>query len=146
MRVHERAHFPEQRLREPRVDALLRAAGGCADSAVVTATVLRPMPLEEPSTVLKEMRLFEEPSRPTCSDTVVPADSRFTPLKVVVFEMRSISDTRAVNSSCSALRWESLTVPVAGGTLRLGTWQGIYLCEHRDRGGPRRIVATLSGE
>lgn len=40
----------------------------------------------------------------------------------------------------------SLTVPVAGGTLRLGTWQGIYLCEHRDRGGPRRIVATLSGE
>jgi thiamine phosphate synthase YjbQ (UPF0047 family) len=32
------------------------------------------------------------------------------------------------------------------GRLALGTWQGIYLCEHRDRGGPRRIVATLIGE
>jgi secondary thiamine-phosphate synthase enzyme len=40
----------------------------------------------------------------------------------------------------------SLTLPVAGGSLRLGTWQGIYLCEHRDHGGSRRIVATLSGE
>jgi thiamine phosphate synthase YjbQ (UPF0047 family) len=37
-------------------------------------------------------------------------------------------------------------IAVAGGALRLGTWQGIYLCEHRDRGGARRLVATLSGE
>ena len=44
---------------------------------------------------------------------MVPADNRFTLLNVVVFEIRSISDTRAVNSSCSALRCESLTVPVA---------------------------------
>jgi len=40
----------------------------------------------------------------------------------------------------------SLTVPVAAGSLRLGTWQGVYLCEHRDRGGPRRLVLTLNGE
>jgi secondary thiamine-phosphate synthase enzyme len=40
----------------------------------------------------------------------------------------------------------SLTIPVAGGSLRLGTWQGIYLCEHRDRGGRRRLAATLTGE
>ena len=40
----------------------------------------------------------------------------------------------------------SLTLPVSGGALALGTWQGIYLCEHRDRGGRRRIVATLNGE
>jgi secondary thiamine-phosphate synthase enzyme len=39
-----------------------------------------------------------------------------------------------------------LTVPISEGRLALGTWQGIYLCEHRDRGGPRRIVATLIGE
>ena len=32
------------------------------------------------------------------------------------------------------------------GRLALGTWQGIYLCEHRDRGGARRVVATLQGE
>jgi len=40
----------------------------------------------------------------------------------------------------------SLTIPIADGALALGTWQGIYLCEHRDRGGPRSLVVTLSGE
>jgi secondary thiamine-phosphate synthase enzyme len=40
----------------------------------------------------------------------------------------------------------SLTLPVGSGGLRLGTWQGIFLCEHRDHGGPRRLVATLQGE
>ena len=46
----------------------------------------------------------------------------------------------------AALLGPSLTLPVAGGRLALGTWQGIYLCEHRDRGGPRSLVATLWGE
>jgi secondary thiamine-phosphate synthase enzyme len=40
----------------------------------------------------------------------------------------------------------SLTIPIAAGQLRLGTWQGIYLCEHRDRGGPRRLVITAHGD
>jgi secondary thiamine-phosphate synthase enzyme len=40
----------------------------------------------------------------------------------------------------------SLSLPVARGRLALGTWQGIYLCEHRDHGGARSLVATLSGE
>ncbi|MFL1467309.1 secondary thiamine-phosphate synthase enzyme YjbQ [Marinobacter sp. DUT-3] len=39
----------------------------------------------------------------------------------------------------------SLTIPVSDGHLALGTWQGIYLCEHRDHAGSRRIVATLQG-
>jgi secondary thiamine-phosphate synthase enzyme len=39
-----------------------------------------------------------------------------------------------------------VTVPIAAGSLCLGTWQGIYLCEHRDRGGPRRLVLTAQGE
>ena len=46
----------------------------------------------------------------------------------------------------SVLIGPSLALPVARGALRLGTWQGIYLCEHRDHGGSRRIVATVSGE
>lgn len=37
----------------------------------------------------------------------------------------------------------SLTLPVTAGRLNLGTWQGIYLCEFRDYGGPRRVVATI---
>jgi secondary thiamine-phosphate synthase enzyme len=40
----------------------------------------------------------------------------------------------------------SLTVPIRDGRLCLGKWQGLYLCEHRNRGGKRRIVATLWGE
>jgi secondary thiamine-phosphate synthase enzyme len=40
----------------------------------------------------------------------------------------------------------SLTLPITGGRPALGTWQGIYLCEHRDRGGARSIVATAWGE
>jgi secondary thiamine-phosphate synthase enzyme len=40
----------------------------------------------------------------------------------------------------------SLTLPVGSGRLVLGTWQGIYLCEHRDRGGQRSVVATAWGE
>ena len=40
----------------------------------------------------------------------------------------------------------SLSVPVTRGQLNLGTWQGIYLCEFRNHGVPRRIVATIIGE
>jgi secondary thiamine-phosphate synthase enzyme len=46
----------------------------------------------------------------------------------------------------ASLMGPSLTLPVARGRLALGTWQGIYLCEHRDRGGARSLVATLNGE
>ena len=40
----------------------------------------------------------------------------------------------------------SLTIPIRDGRLCLGTWQGIYLCEHRRRAGGRRLVLTLQGE
>lgn len=40
----------------------------------------------------------------------------------------------------------SLSIPIREGELALGTWQGIYLCEHRDRAGSRTLVATISGE
>ena len=46
----------------------------------------------------------------------------------------------------AALLGPSLTLPISRGRLALGTWQGIYLCEHRDRGGSRSIVATIWGE
>ena len=40
----------------------------------------------------------------------------------------------------------SVTVPILNGNLVLGTWQGIYLCEHRNHGGSRNLVATIQGE
>lgn len=43
----------------------------------------------------------------------------------------------------SSLFGVSITIPITNGHLNLGTWQGIYLCEFRNYGGPRRIVATI---
>ena len=45
----------------------------------------------------------------------------------------------------SSLMGASVTIPVNKGQLQLGTWQGIYLCEHRNHGGSRRLVLTLQG-
>ena len=46
----------------------------------------------------------------------------------------------------ASLLGPSITIPVKKGRLALGTWQGIYLCEHRNYGGSRRLVLTLQGE
>ena len=46
----------------------------------------------------------------------------------------------------ASLLGPTLTLPVSDGDLALGTWQGIYLCEHRDHGGRRSVLATLHGE
>ena len=46
----------------------------------------------------------------------------------------------------ASLLGPSLSLPIAGGRLALGTWQGVYLCEHRDHGGPRDLVVTLHGD
>lgn len=45
----------------------------------------------------------------------------------------------------SSLLGASVTVPISNGQLALGTWQGIFLCEHRNRGGRRRVVITVEG-
>ena len=46
----------------------------------------------------------------------------------------------------AALMGSSLSLPISRGRLALGTWQGIYLCEHRDRGGARSLLAMVWGE
>ncbi len=43
----------------------------------------------------------------------------------------------------SSITGSSLTIPITGGRLNLGTWQGVYLCEFRNRGGGRKIVVTV---
>jgi secondary thiamine-phosphate synthase enzyme len=45
----------------------------------------------------------------------------------------------------SSILGHSVSVPVTGGRFNLGTWQGIYLCEHRNRGGSRKLVLTVMG-
>ncbi|MFM7206443.1 MAG: secondary thiamine-phosphate synthase enzyme YjbQ [Planctomycetaceae bacterium] len=53
-------------------------------------------------------------------------------------------DDMPAHVKCSMLG-AAVMIPITDGRLRLGTWQGIYLCEHRDRGGPRRLVLTAHG-
>lgn len=45
----------------------------------------------------------------------------------------------------ASMMGSSVSIPITKGHVNLGTWQGIYLCEHRDRGGSRRLVVTASG-
>jgi secondary thiamine-phosphate synthase enzyme len=46
----------------------------------------------------------------------------------------------------SSLLGSAVMIPITAGRLNLGTWQGIYLCEHRNRGGRRKVVVTVMGE
>lgn len=46
----------------------------------------------------------------------------------------------------ASLLGSSVTIPITNGRLNLGTWQGIYLCEHRNYGDARNIVVTINGE
>lgn len=46
----------------------------------------------------------------------------------------------------ASLLGASVSMPVAGGKIRTGTWQGIYLCEHRDHASPRKLFLTLMGK
>ena len=46
----------------------------------------------------------------------------------------------------SAILGSSVSIPISNGKLNLGTWQGIYLCEHRNHGSRRKIVLTMNGE
>jgi secondary thiamine-phosphate synthase enzyme len=55
------------------------------------------------------------------------------------------SDDMPAHAKCSLIG-PDLTIPITQGRLNLGTWQGIYLCEFRDYGGARKVVATIMGE
>jgi secondary thiamine-phosphate synthase enzyme len=84
------------------------------------------------------------------ADPDVPADleSSFSAIAPEDFPYRHTcegTDDMPAHVKASLLG-SSLTIPVANGSLCLGTWQGIYLCEHRLRGGRRKLVLTLWGE
>jgi secondary thiamine-phosphate synthase enzyme len=46
----------------------------------------------------------------------------------------------------ASMMGSSVTIPIGGGRMQLGTWQGVYLCEHRNRATGRRLILTLHGE
>jgi len=84
------------------------------------------------------------------ADPDVPVDlemaiNRITPENFPYIHTMEGPDDMPAHVKCS-LMGSSLTVPISSGQLCLGTWQGLYLCEHRDRGGSRRVVVTIQGD
>jgi len=75
----------------------------------------------------------------TWFDRAVPDDADY-------FEHTTEGPDDMTSHIKSSLLGPSLTLPVSGGRLALGTWQGIYLCEHRERGGSRRLTVTVWGD
>jgi len=69
--------------------------------------------------------------------------SRAVPDGAPYFEHTLEGDDDMAAHIKASLLGSSVSVPVTGGRLALGVWQGIYLCEHRELGGPRTLVATL---
>ncbi|OMJ87041.1 hypothetical protein SteCoe_11282 [Stentor coeruleus] len=71
-------------------------------------------------------------------NTIVPQNPRYR------HSMEGLDDMPAhVKSSLLGV---NQFIPIRNGKLMLGTWQGIYLCEHRDHGGNRQIVLTIQGQ
>ncbi|MAR13904.1 MAG: hypothetical protein CL681_28515 [Blastopirellula sp.] len=84
------------------------------------------------------------------ADPDVPVDlemaiNRIAPENFPYIHTMEGPDDMPAHVKCS-LMGSSLTVPISSGQLCLGTWQGLYLCEHRDRGGSRRVVVTIQGD
>lgn len=66
------------------------------------------------------------------------------PLILLIIVFISISCLQPAHVKACFLG-SSLTIPITDGKLSLGTWQGVWLCEHRDQAGSRKLVITLSG-
>ncbi len=71
---------------------------------------------------------------------------RFVPERAPYYQHTYEGDDDMPAHIKASLLGASVTIPVTNGHLALGTWQGIYLGEHRNHGGSRRLIATLQGE
>jgi secondary thiamine-phosphate synthase enzyme len=71
--------------------------------------------------------------------------NRMVPEDMSLFEHTLEGPDDMTSHIKSSLLGHSVSVPITNGRFNLGTWQGIYLCEHRNRGGARRLIVTLLG-
>lgn len=72
--------------------------------------------------------------------------NRMVPEDTSMFEHTLEGSDDMTSHIKSSILGHSVSVPVTNGEFNLGTWQGIYLCEHRNRGGKRRLIVTVVGE
>lgn len=72
--------------------------------------------------------------------------NRMVPEDTSMFEHTLEGSDDMTSHIKSSILGHSVSIPVTNGEFNLGTWQGIYLCEHRNHGGKRRLVVTVVGE
>jgi secondary thiamine-phosphate synthase enzyme len=89
---------------------------------------------------------INENADPTVRRDMEKYFSKIVPEDVSFYEHNYEGSDDMTSHIKSVLLGSSLTIPISNGKLNLGTWQGIYLCEHRNRGRSRRIVVTVLGE
>ena len=89
---------------------------------------------------------INEDADPTVRGDLERHFNQFVPERAPYYEHDYEGDDDMPAHIKSSILGVSLMLPISDGRLNLGTWQGIYLCEHRNRGGARRLVITLQGE
>ncbi|UTF59108.1 secondary thiamine-phosphate synthase enzyme YjbQ [Gilvimarinus sp. DA14] len=89
---------------------------------------------------------INENADPTVRGDMERHFNKFVPERAPYYEHDYEGDDDMPAHIKSSILGASVMVPISDGRLNLGTWQGIYLGEHRDRGGARRLVATINGK
>lgn len=89
---------------------------------------------------------INENADPTVRGDLERHFNEFVPERAPYYEHDYEGDDDMPAHIKSSILGVSVSVPITDGRLNLGTWQGIYLCEHRNRAGSRSLVATLQGE
>jgi secondary thiamine-phosphate synthase enzyme len=89
---------------------------------------------------------INENADPTVRQDLESHFNRFVPERAPYYQHDYEGDDDMPAHIKNCILGSSLSIPVSDGVLNLGIWQGIYLCEHRNQGGNRSIVATINGE
>ncbi|MDH7603411.1 MAG: secondary thiamine-phosphate synthase enzyme YjbQ [Melioribacter sp.] len=89
---------------------------------------------------------INENADPTVRSDMETYFNKIVPENVSYFEHTLEGSDDMTSHIKSTIIGSSLIIPITNGKFNIGTWQGIYLCEHRNYGGPRKIVITLLGE
>lgn len=89
---------------------------------------------------------LNENADPTVRSDMESHFNQFVPERAPYYQHTYEGDDDMPAHIKASLLGASIMIPISNGRLALGTWQGIYLGEHRDHGGSRRIVVTIQGE
>ncbi|SHE19382.1 secondary thiamine-phosphate synthase enzyme YjbQ [methanotrophic endosymbiont of Bathymodiolus puteoserpentis (Logatchev)] len=89
---------------------------------------------------------INENADPTVRSDFESHFNQFVPEKAPYYQHDYEGDDDMPAHLKSSILGVSLNIPISQGELNLGIWQGIYLCEHRNHGGSRQFVATISGQ